>query len=299
MKSLSSTLEQWQAFLALAETGSMTAAADRLNKSQSTVSYLVAQLQEGLGLPLVARDGRRSSLTAEGRVLLERARGLLEQGREIESLAAALSQGREAVVRLAVDTAFPADLLVQALRVFEESCQGTRLELHEAVMSGVNQLLIAGEVDVAVGLTPPPGYLADPLLQVEFVLVARVGHRLLALQRDLTARDLQQETQVVIRDTGPENLSRGWLSPTRRWSVNSAATAQRLIQAGLCFGRLPTHAVADDLAAGRLALLPMTAGGSYDATLYLSRAQGSAPGPAVTQLMDTLRQVAGSARRRR
>ena len=292
MMKLQTTLEQWQALSALATGGSVTAAADRLGKSQSTVSYLIAQLQTALGADLVMRKGRRAVLSEAGEILLERAERLLDETRDLEALAGQLAQGREAVVRLAVDTAFPAAKLVRALALFEADCLGTRLEVHEAALSGVNELLIAGVADVALGLAPPPGYLADPIIEIEFLLVVKKGHRLLELGRALTAADLEQETQVVIRDSGPEDLSRGWLSPTRRWSVSNGDAALKLIRSGLCYGRLPRHTVEDEVALGHLALLPMVEGASYCVTFYLTRSRNTGAGPAATQLMNILKKVA-------
>ncbi|MEM7171566.1 MAG: LysR family transcriptional regulator [Pseudomonadota bacterium] len=288
------TLEQWQALAAVAARGSVTAAADHLGKSQSTVSYLIAQLQEGLGVALLVRVGRRAAVSPAGEVLLERAKRLLENARDLEALAAQLAAGREATVRLAVDTAFPQRLLIQALEDFERNAAGTRLEVHEAALSGVNDLLISGAADLAIGLACPPGYLADPLLEVEFVMVAGRGHRLAGLERPLSPQDLEQGVQVVIRDSGPQDLSRGWLSPTRRWSVSNAEAALRLIRAGLCFGRLPRHDVATGLASGELALLRLEAGGTYRSSFFVTRSPVSGAGPATAQLVALLKDRAAA-----
>lgn len=64
---------------AVADTGSFSAAARRLNRAQSVVSYTIANLEQQLGLALFERDGRRPALTEAGRALVADARrfGLL------------------------------------------------------------------------------------------------------------------------------------------------------------------------------------------------------------------------------
>ena len=71
------------------------------------MSYAVARLQESLGVPLLAIEGRRSVLTAHGHTLLARARPLLKDLDTLEQLARSLKQGWEPELRLVVDAAFP------------------------------------------------------------------------------------------------------------------------------------------------------------------------------------------------
>jgi DNA-binding transcriptional LysR family regulator len=282
-------LEQWHALRALAEHGSVTAAAEALGKSQSTVSYLVQQLQDALGVPVVTREGRRTVLGETGRTLVDRAGRVLDEVEQTEALARQLAGGREPLVRLAVDVSFPGDLLIGALERFQRAAAGTRIELHEAVMSGVNRLLLEGSVDIAIGMTPPPGYLCEPLIDIDFLLVAAPGHMLLAEGRELDADDLERATQVVVRDSGLQDITRGWLSRTSRWSVSSMHAAYCMIRSGLCFGRMPRHWVEDDCDQGTLVELPMAAGGRYTERLHLTRSRLTAAGPAAGEVVAVLK----------
>ena len=84
-------LEFLAAFVAIAETGSMTAAATRLSISKSVVSERLLELERTLGARLVERTTRRLALTEEGNVFYERARGIL---RDVEGAATELAQLR-------------------------------------------------------------------------------------------------------------------------------------------------------------------------------------------------------------
>ena len=81
------TLEQWGVLQAIIEQGSYARAAEKLHRSQSSISYMVAKLQEQLGVELLAIEGRKARLTAHGAVLLNRAKELLNDAQRLEQLA--------------------------------------------------------------------------------------------------------------------------------------------------------------------------------------------------------------------
>jgi DNA-binding transcriptional LysR family regulator len=78
-----------------------------LHRSQSSISYTVARMQEQLGVPLLRIDGRKAVLTEAGEVLLRRSRQLVKAAGQLEELAHHMEQGWEPEVRLVVDAAYP------------------------------------------------------------------------------------------------------------------------------------------------------------------------------------------------
>ena len=90
-------LEHW---LALAETGSFSRAAEKLHITQSALSRSIQALEEELGGPLVDRIGKRNELTPLGHAVLERARRIVHEAAELKLGAAALQQGGMGTLRL-------------------------------------------------------------------------------------------------------------------------------------------------------------------------------------------------------
>jgi DNA-binding transcriptional LysR family regulator len=76
-------LDQLKSFCAIADCGSFTEAARRVNKTQSAVSMQIKRLEERLGHPLLMREGRGVTLTSHGEALYERARKMLRINAEI------------------------------------------------------------------------------------------------------------------------------------------------------------------------------------------------------------------------
>ena len=170
------TLEQWRILQAIIDQGGFARAAEHLHRSQSAISYTIARLQEQIGVPLLEIEGRKARLTAAGEVLLRRSRGLVDGALELEQLAHNLQQGWEPEIKLVVDAAFPVALLMAVLKQFAPLCRGTRVQLQEVVLSGAEEALIDGGVDLVISAVVPQGFLADALVEIEFVAVAHVDH---------------------------------------------------------------------------------------------------------------------------
>lgn len=289
MKMPRTTLEQWRVVQAIVEHGGYAQAAEALHRSQSSISYMVARLQEQLGVELFAIEGRKARLTESGAALLARAGELLGDAYRIEQLADSLQQGWEAEVRLAVDAALPATLLLSALREFARLAPQTRVQLTEVVLSGADEALLQRQVELAVGTRIPTGHFGERLLDIPFVAVAHPSHPLHQLGRELTAEDLSREMQVVLRDSGHANpRDDGWLGATLRWTVSSMQAVRLLVAGGLGFAWLPEHMVAGPLRDGTLQRLPLREGRIRHVTLYLVHSQPDLAGPATRRLADEL-----------
>jgi DNA-binding transcriptional LysR family regulator len=283
------TLEQWHVLQAIVEHGSFANAAEALHRSQSSVSYMVAKLQEQLDLPLLEIEGRKAQLTAAGTTLLNQAKSLLADAQALEQRARNLKAGWEAEIRLAIDGLFPQALLTQVLMEVNSSCRQSQLQLVEAVLSGAEEALIRQEADVAICNNVPPGFLGDPLMDIAFLAVAHPGHALHQLGRELTSDDLARELQVVVRDSGTQKpRDDGWLGASRRWTVSNGATRLALMRAGLGFGWAPLHTITDDLAQGRLKPLPLREGRSRKRTLYLVLAEPRQAGPGARHVAEVI-----------
>lgn len=289
MKAPRVTLEQWRTLQAVVDHGGFAQAAEALHRSQSSISYTVAKMQEQLGVPLLEIEGRKAVLTEAGTALLRRSRNLVSQASQLEMLAWNMDQGWEAEVHLVVDAAYPTDLLARALQAFMPLSQGCRVQLREEVLSGVEECLLNGSADLAISGLGTPGYLPQQLNSVEFMAVAHPQHALHQIHRQLSHSDLENHLQVVIRDSGRRQpRDTGWLGAEQRWTVASLATATRLVSKGLGFAWLPTHEIRHLLADGSLKVLPLQQGARRSHHLFLYANKEKPLGPAAKILADLI-----------
>ena len=283
------TLEQWRVLQSVIDKGGFAQAADALHKSQSSVSYTVAKLQEQLGYPLLVIEGRKAKLTERGEVLLKRSRNLLKEAVDLEALAHTLGQGWEPVIELVVDEAFPTPALLRALKAFEPQSRGTQVQLHKVVLSGGEEALLTGHPDLVLGPFVPTGYLADPIIEVEFQAVAAPEHALFNEPEAINNERLCQELQIVIRDSALTNKRDvGWLGSNRRWSVSSIQSALEIISSGIGFAWLPSSEVYPALAKGQLKQLDLISGSRRSFDFYAIFGKGERTGPATRLFIELL-----------
>ena len=284
------TLEQWRMLHAVVEYGGFAQASSALHKSQSTISYAVNKLQDQLGVRILEVRGRKAELTEAGRVMLRRSQVLLKESDALEKIAGSLSMGWEGELTLAVEVLFPYPVLMDILDDFSQVSRSTRLELVESVLSGTTERVVSGQADLVITGVLPTGFLGEKLLSIRFVPVARFDHPLLQLDRTITEKELKQQRQIVVRDSGVKrNSSAGWLGAEERWTVSNMTTVVRLLEQGLGFAWLPEHYIEAQLEAGTIKVLPMDSKGLRVVPLYMVFPDDDNTGPATQALAEIVR----------
>ena len=162
-------------FVAIADTGSFTRAADAVHRTQSAVSMQIKKLEETVGRPVFNRGTRGVALTRSGEILLANARRVLRL--LDETILTLGDQGAEGEVRIGIPAEYGNTLLPRILAQFSESHSRVRLTVRcEAstasdTREGFAPALERGELDVAVILAEsgdPPGEILfhDPLVWI-------------------------------------------------------------------------------------------------------------------------------------
>jgi DNA-binding transcriptional LysR family regulator len=284
------SLDQWNVLVSVVESGGYAKAAERIHKSQSTLTYSIKKLESLLGVKAFERKGRKAVLTPTGELLYRRAKVLLEDTARLEKAAGELAKGWEPEIRIAVDIIFPTWLL---LRCFGEFCAerpDTHLELYETVLGGTEEALAARRVEFAIASTIPQGFVGDVLMPVRALCVAAPAHPLHRLGRELTTEDLRRHRHIVIRDSGAERVrSAGWLNELRL-TVSNKATAIHAVTTGMGYAWYPEDSVRAELERGALKPLPLREGAQKSGTLYLAFADREAAGPGTLRLAEIIRQ---------
>jgi DNA-binding transcriptional LysR family regulator len=275
------SIEQWAVLAAVVDHGGFAQAAKALHRSQSAVSYSLSRLQEALGVPLMAMQGRKAVLTLHGEALLKRARPLVRDLETLEALSRSLQQGWEPHLDITVDAAFPRARLLAIVAELQRMCPQTQLRFSDAVLSGAEEAIADGSADLVITTRVPDGFLGESLFNVSFVAVAVPSHPLFALERALTPDDLTREVQAVIRDSGTrQRRDDGWLGAERCCTVSSMEASLAIVQAGLAYAWLPEHLVQESLDGGLLRRLPLALGGARSVPLSLVLVRPEVAGPA-------------------
>jgi len=283
------TLDQLRMLVAVEDTGSVLAAAEHLCRTQPTVTVGLRKLEDQLGVKLLDRDHYRARLSAEGKLLCQRARNILRRTAELEALARHLCSGHEAELTLAIEASCPMPLVLNLLKETEGKFPLTQFNLTAETLWGAIEKVKLNEADLAI----TPWFEEDeileslPLTTTTLTTVAAPGFPPLASGRTLRIDDLRDEVQVVIRDSSkkPPATKFGLVEGGRRWLVNDHETKKKIILAGMGWGRLQNHLIADELADRRLVPLEIEHyQGTMQVDIRVVRRIDKQPGPVASSL---------------
>ncbi|MEZ2434431.1 LysR family transcriptional regulator [Raoultella planticola] len=267
------TLEQWALLEKVIALGSFAKAAEETHRSQSSVSYNLALLQERLGVALLHPSGRRAVLTPAGELLLSQVKPLLQAFSYVETRAATLRNGARTRLDLVVDSIFPRERLFAILRQFQQRHPQTQVRLTEVLENMKDEQEAHSEADVMV-LTRRQDITGrgEWLMNIDFVAVAHRDHPLARLSGPLDDSALASWPLVRIADRSddPQTGREAWT-----FSTIDAAIDAVLYQVG--FGWLPEERIRSRLDQGLLKILPLSHGARRATPLHLIVKRDLAP----------------------
>ncbi|SPF77980.1 LysR family transcriptional regulator [Pseudoprimorskyibacter insulae] len=250
-------IDQLRAFVATAQTGSFTAAAEQMGISNRLTSKYVAELETRLGTRLLQRTTRKVGLTPSGQDLLARAPALLDDLDDVLSEVSDGVSGFSGVIRIAAPVTFGEIYVAGMLGRFADKHPNLSLDLR---LNDQFSDLAAEGIDVAfrLGTTDTLSIKSRKLGTFRAILAASPDY-LARAGTPQTPEDLQRHACIV--DTNRKNPKRWVLQKdgadhvalvTGQHQVNSARAASALAVAGHGIIYAPSFAIAPELEAGRL-----------------------------------------------
>lgn len=243
-------------FLTIAETGSFTATAERLDLSKPMVSRAVALLEDWFKARLLQRTTRKVSLTEAGEQALEYCRRITELTNNIEQDFLARSGELSGTLRIAANPSFGGSHLLRALQNFMARHPKLHIQL---LLSDQKADLVESRIDLALRFTHhvEPGLVARPLNHIHSLLVATPDYLArhgtpatphdLARHRYLAHANVNQKTWRFFRD-GEETA----LELNSPFSVNDSNALLNCVLSGGGIAMLPKYMINEHLAQGRL-----------------------------------------------
>lgn len=254
---MSLSLEQLQAFVAAAETGSFSAAARRLGKAQSVVSTAVGNLEIDAGNALFDRSGRYPVLTGAGERLLAEARVILERCEHFRGVAKSLGEGVEARLVLAVDEIYPEETLGVLLEAFSRRFPAVELELLFPLMEDVSRLVLEGGADLGIMwrqevLPAALGFHALGWMPMQ--IICAPDHPLAARAEGERVgwEDLKRYRQLMVATRSDSEEKMRLRVASDVWWVESQWVIVELVKRRLGWAFVPWHVAANSPAAAQL-----------------------------------------------
>jgi DNA-binding transcriptional LysR family regulator len=249
------TLRQLHAFVAVAETGSFTGAAQRLHLTQSALSVLVRELERELAVRLFDRSTRRVQLSEAGRDLQPQVRRMLEQLQDAVASVGKLRDKKKGVLRIGAPQLMASTLMPPLIAAYAAEFPGVDVRLFDTLPEQMFDGLQAGEVELAIGpdgAAPAAGagnaeLRRQPLLRDRHWLVCPADHALAQRPR-VQWRELQRwpfiaPTRDFMQRLQPELAkTAGHPHIVPAHEVSYMTTALGLVAAGLGLTACPSYA---------------------------------------------------------
>jgi len=289
---------QLRYFVEIADSGSFSAAAERLFVAQSALSRQIKELESQLQTPLFERTARQPRLTAAGEAFYPRARNLLSDLNKASEMATQVGNGQLGTLRLSHSSTVPmSGALLRGVSRWLERCPGVSMDIVK--LSSEAQLEEIADGRLEAGLLRLPvlrqreGVRVLPLYSEPLLLAVPPGHPL--ARRDTPVELAQLKDEAFISVPHPQRGGLSYLSaelcmragffPKAARVMSRKTTQLQLIQAGFGIALLPKSM--QDIAPANLHFLPL-ADPDCHSTVALACAQ--APSALVEQFCQTLRE---------
>jgi DNA-binding transcriptional LysR family regulator len=285
------SIDQLLVLLAVEEEGSFTAAAKRLGRAVSAISYAIDTLEQQLGLALFDRGTtRKPRLTREGEAIVSEAKAVAFSVETLRARVRGFLDHLEPEVSLVVDSMFPLDRLTGLLRQFNDRFPTVPVRLLVESLGGVERALREDHAGIGIGNQlhmNMTGFRRVDIEAIRLIPVAAPGHPL-AKAGGGAPREASDYIQLILSERQAADSRNYGVVSLNAWRIGDLGAKHALLLAGLGWGGMPEPAVRADLEAGRLVKLnlPNWRGGEYP--MQAVHKVDTPPGPAGRWLIERL-----------
>lgn len=238
-------LRKLEIFCTVADLASFSRGAEQLHMAQPAVSIAVRKLEDELGSKLLERVGRRVRLTAEGRLLREKAMQLLAGAEDIKASFGRIQRLEEGQLSIACPAMLATYYLPALLRDFLVNHPGLQANITQAGTNRIREMLLRDDIEAGV-ITAHPGREDTelellPLVRERVVVCVSQSHPW-ARRRHIDIRQLQSQTMVVyeggyfIREQFDVACREAGVAPELRIQTNFLPLINDMIAAGIGVG---------------------------------------------------------------
>lgn len=271
-------------FLAVADHGHMTRAAEQLGIQQPPLSIQIRALEQHLGMTLFHRRPRGMALTDGGKLFLLEARRIIDELAALEQRMAGIARGDQGALKIGFTSSAAAHAFIpEALRAVRKQYPGISLELSEDNAAALTEALADSRLHCALLRVPvsrPEGLVFETLLRESVVVALPLDHALARKRTGstpiLALDDLRHEFFILVRRPGAPGLYANFVAlceehgfrPRIAAEVPRMMTNLNLVAAGAGISIVPTSM--QGVQKNAVAYLPLKESERLDAPLSLA-----------------------------
>ncbi len=282
------TFTQLRCFVAVAETGGFTSAAQRIHLTQSAVSQAIASLEDALDARLLTRTREGVVVTDMGEAALIEARALLAGAQRLAAVTRASDRLAGATLRIGSVQSAAARLLPGWLKPFRALYPQAGITLHEGTDQEVTDWVLANAVDVGISGTAHPDLDNHIVANDDFVLILPAAHRL-AKNASIGLEAIDGERAIFSGGGGEEQLDQALAAsgakPQVLFLARDNSTIFGMVREGIGLTIMPELTLPEDITG--LAVRRLTPTLRRDLHASTRKAGLSAAGQAFLELLPT------------
>lgn len=256
-------MELWQlrTFREVAETLNFTKASEKLHLTQSAISHQIKALEDDLGVPLFIRGKRGVIITDAGKIALEYAMRILDETEEMREKVVGREKSLSGRVRVAAATQALVYLFAPLFEEFMDANENIELVFRTTVSTAQTvEDILNGVADVGFASLAvySPTLQVSELFEDELVLIVGKKHKFAKLEK-VSAAELERERWILfergasIRRSTDDFFKKIKIEPETSLESNDTYFVKLMIEKGLGVSLLPSWAVSEELANGKLA----------------------------------------------
>ncbi|MEW9870858.1 LysR family transcriptional regulator [Arthrobacter sp. HS15c] len=297
------TLRHLEYFVAVAEEGSVTAAARKLNVSPGGVSVAISELETSLATQLTLRRRAKGvTLTPAGRHALSHARAVLRESGELQNIARVIEGELVGTIRIGCFNTLSPWLMPRIVEYFMTEHPGVSVEMVEDSSNALQQRLLEGDLDACLiyRIHARPGVDWEDIVPVRLQILLPPTHKL-ADRSEISLGELSGDRAILLSlqpasDIANEMLSATGFTASTRMFSNNVETIRSMVARGIGYSVLMGRPAGDTTYDGLPVLYKRIADDMPANSVVLARPGGSVPNAKVQALSTFCRIKFGSER---
>lgn len=250
------TIRHLKIFIAVAETGTMSAAAARYYISQPTVSQAIRELEEHYGVLLFERIAKKLYITEAGKNLLTYARMVVNQFDELEDN---MLKGFSEKLRIGASKTVGSCIIPELINQYNKIKPEVETHVYVNNTKCIEEKLLKSELDIAIveGQVKSPDLIVIPVINDYLVIVCSTKHRLNGC-RSISVRDLEKENFVMREEgSGTRELFENYISECGiklhvTWEVTCSDMMKKAVISNNCLTAISARLVEEEAKKGLL-----------------------------------------------
>ncbi len=285
------SIDQARAFCQTVDLGGYTQAAQKLNKSHSSLIYLIKSLEQQCGFELFNRSEYRNKLTANGQRVYLKCQELLMKVDELEKLCFQFKEGWESTLKIVFDGLLPFDPFLDLYKKFKVEKIPTVIQTYTEFLEGVETSFDQLKADLMISILPIDSKNLKPvyLKPLKMYLVAHKEHEISKKNKKWRSNELSQFDFLTIRGSGPKlNLNTGEFEKSASFFFSDFTAKKMALIKKTGFGWLPEHLIQSELKSKTLVPIKWERESQHSVQPILYTSSSKGLGPATRMIINEL-----------